>query len=76
LFVRAKDLLLSAAGDYVGLHDSSSGRSVRDQGRDDIVRTLRDLRDTAIEAARFLDQRNPNAKIVISDLRDGSNVSD
>jgi hypothetical protein len=41
---------------------------------DGIVRTHRDLRDTAIEAARFLQQRNPNARIVITDLRDGSPV--
>jgi hypothetical protein len=35
----------------------------------------RDERDTAIEAERFLQQRQPNAKIVITDLRDGSNVA-
>jgi len=43
---------------------------------DGVVRSHRDFRETAIEAARFLQQRNPNAKIVITDLRDGSNVSD
>ncbi len=42
---------------------------------DGIVRTHRDVRDTAIEAARFLQQRNPNAKIVITDLRDGSTIA-
>jgi hypothetical protein len=36
------------------------------------VRTHRDERETAIEAARFLQQRNPGAKIVITDMRDGS----
>ena len=41
---------------------------------DGMVRTHRDLRDTAIEAARFLQQRNPSARIVITDLRDGSPV--
>jgi len=42
---------------------------------DGIARTHRDERDTAIEAARFLQQRNSSAKIVITDLRDGSVVS-
>jgi hypothetical protein len=37
--------------------------------------TARDDRDTAIEAARYLQQRNPGAKIAVSDLRDGSNIS-
>ena len=41
---------------------------------DGVVRTHRDVRGSAIEAARFLKQRNPGAKIVITDLRDGSNV--
>jgi ribosomal protein S11 len=41
---------------------------------DGIVRTHRDFRETAIEAARFLQQRNPAAKIEIRDLRDGSPV--
>jgi len=41
---------------------------------DGIVRTHRDVRDTAIEAARFLKQRNPSASIVVTDLRDGSVV--
>ncbi len=39
-----------------------------------IVRTHRDLRETAIEAARFLQQRHPGAKIVATDLRDGSRI--
>jgi hypothetical protein len=38
---------------------------------DGIVRSHRDERDTAIEAARFLQQRNPGAKVAITDLRDG-----
>jgi len=42
---------------------------------DGVVRTHRDARDTAIEAARFLQQRNPGARIVITDLRNGSAVS-
>jgi hypothetical protein len=41
---------------------------------DGVVRTHRDRRDTAIEAARFLQQRNPAAKVVVTDLRDGSVV--
>ncbi len=41
---------------------------------DGVVRTHRDGRETAIEAARFLQQRNPNAKITVTDLRDGSAV--
>jgi hypothetical protein len=41
---------------------------------DGIVRTHRDVRDYAIEAARNLQQRQPGAKIVITDLRDGSVV--
>jgi hypothetical protein len=41
---------------------------------DGVVRTHRDVRETAIEAARFLQQRNPGAKIVVTDLRDGSGV--
>ena len=41
---------------------------------DGIVRTHRDQRDIAIEAARFLQQRNPSAKITVTDLRDGSVV--
>jgi hypothetical protein len=36
--------------------------------------TRRDFRETAIEAARLLQQRNPGAKIVITELRDGSEV--
>lgn len=42
---------------------------------DGVVRSYRDVRETAIEAARFLQQRNPGAKITITDMRDGSNVS-
>jgi hypothetical protein len=42
---------------------------------DGVVRSHRDFRETAIEAARFLKQRLPASKIVITDLRDGSNVS-
>jgi len=42
---------------------------------DGVVRSHRDVRDTAIEAARFLQQRNPNAKVTITDVRDGSSVS-
>ncbi len=34
----------------------------------------RDVRDTAVEAARFLQQRLPGAKIVITDVRDGSQI--
>jgi hypothetical protein len=41
---------------------------------DGVPRTYRDVRETAIEAARFLQQRNPGAKILITDLRDGSVV--
>ena len=41
---------------------------------DGIVRTHRDVRDTAVEAARLLQQRNPGAKIEVSDLRNGSQV--
>jgi hypothetical protein len=32
------------------------------------------VRDTAVEATRFLQQRNPGAKIAVTDLRDGSIV--
>jgi hypothetical protein len=39
---------------------------------DGIVRTHRDVRGTAIEATRFLQQPAPGAKIDITDLRDGS----
>ncbi len=38
---------------------------------DSVPRSYRDVRDTVIEAARFLQQRNPNAKIAVTDLRDG-----
>ncbi len=41
---------------------------------DGVTRSYRDVRETAIEAARFLQQRNSNAKISITDLRDGSAV--
>lgn len=40
---------------------------------DGMVRSSRDVRETAIEAARFLQQRNPAAKITVTD--DGSVVS-
>jgi hypothetical protein len=40
----------------------------------DVVRTLRDLRETAIYAARFHRQRNPRASIIVTDRRDGSAV--
>jgi hypothetical protein len=39
---------------------------------DGMVRTHRDVRSTAIEAARFLQSKG--AKIVVTDLRDGSDV--
>jgi len=39
-----------------------------------VVRTHRDVRETTVEAAQFLKQRNPGAAILITDLRDGSNV--
>jgi hypothetical protein len=39
-----------------------------------IVRTHMDERAKAMEAAQFLQQRNPAAKIAIADLRDGSAV--
>jgi len=41
---------------------------------DGLVRAHRDFRETAIEAARFLQQRLPASKIVITDMRDGSVV--
>ncbi len=41
---------------------------------DDVVRSYRDFLQTAIEAARFLQQHNPGAKITIIDQRDGSAV--
>jgi len=41
---------------------------------DGVVRTHRDVRETTVEAAQFLKQRNPGAAILITDLRDGSNV--
>ena len=41
---------------------------------DGVVRSHHDLREPAIEAARFLQTRNPGATIVITDLRGGSEV--
>ena len=41
---------------------------------DGVVRTHCDFRESAIEAARLLQQRNPAAKIVVTDLRDGADV--
>ncbi len=41
---------------------------------DSVPRSYRDVRETAIEAARFLQQRTPGAKITVTDLRDGSVV--
>jgi hypothetical protein len=41
---------------------------------DGTPRTHRDERDTTIEAARFLQQRNPGARIAVTDTRDGSVV--
>jgi hypothetical protein len=41
---------------------------------DGIVRTHRDERDSATDAARFLKQRNPGVKIEVIDLRNGSAV--
>jgi hypothetical protein len=73
LFVRAKDLLLSAAGGYVGCMTAAPGAQFEIKV-DGIVRSHRDERDTAIEAARFLQQRNPSARITVTDLCDGSAV--
>jgi hypothetical protein len=42
---------------------------------DGVVRSYRDFRETAIEATRLLQQRNPAAKITITDLRDGSVIA-
>ena len=42
---------------------------------DGVVRSHRGFCETAIEAARFLQQRIPGAKVVITDLRDGSNTT-
>jgi hypothetical protein len=42
---------------------------------DGVVRSFRDECETAIEAAGFLQQRNPGARIVITDLRDGSVIA-
>ena len=41
---------------------------------DGMVRTHRAFRETAIEAARYLQLCNPGAKIAVTDLRDGSVV--
>jgi hypothetical protein len=41
---------------------------------DGVVRSLRDVRETAIGAARFLQQRNPGAKVTVTDKRDGADV--
>jgi hypothetical protein len=41
---------------------------------DGMIRTHRDFRETAVAAARFLQMHHPSAKIVITDLRDGSTV--
>ncbi len=41
---------------------------------DGVPRTMRDLRETAVEAARYLKVRNPASKITVTDLRDGSVV--
>ncbi len=41
---------------------------------DGMIRTHRDFRETAIEAARFLQMLNPIAKIEVIDLRDGTAV--
>lgn len=41
---------------------------------DSVVRTYHHDRDTAFEAARFLQVRNPGAKITVTDLRDGSPI--
>ena len=41
---------------------------------DGVVRTHRDFREIAIEAARFLQQRHPGATIAVTDTRDGSVV--
>jgi hypothetical protein len=39
-----------------------------------VPRSYRDQREAAIEGARFLQQRNPGARITVTDLRDGSTV--
>jgi hypothetical protein len=44
------------------------------RGADFEIKVDRDMRETAIEAPRFLQQRNPGAKIVVTDLRDDSAV--
>jgi len=41
---------------------------------DGVVRPHRDVRETAIEAARNLQGSSRGAKVVITDLRDGSDV--
>lgn len=42
---------------------------------DGVARSHRDVRETAIEAARFLQARNPGAKVAVTDLQDGSTVA-
>jgi hypothetical protein len=42
---------------------------------DGVSRTYRDFRETAIEAARLLQQRLPASRITITDVRDGSVVA-
>ena len=41
---------------------------------DGVVRTHCVFRESAIVAARFLQQQNPDAQILVADLRDGSEV--
>jgi len=53
------------------LGDDDTRRHVfRDPGGG-VVRSYRDLRDSAIEAGRFVQQRQPGATIAIVDVRDG-----
>jgi hypothetical protein len=42
---------------------------------DGVARSYRDLREATIDAARFLEQRNPGATVLVTNLRDGSVVS-
>jgi len=41
---------------------------------DGLVRSHRDVRESAVEAARFLQVHNRTSKITITDLNDGSAV--
>jgi len=41
---------------------------------DGIVRTHRDVKENAIDAARELAKRNPGVEILVTDLRDGSAI--